>query len=93
MTDALKNLPDSREPLSNEEMTVLKDIFQSGQQSGVTSVKMYRPLIYGLLYFVLSLPITDKFIKSLMNTTDLVLIGIKTALFVLIIYILGIFGF
>lgn len=92
MTDVLKTLPEAQEPLSNEEMNMMRDIFQY-QNAGAPATNFYRPLMYGVLFFVLSLPITDKLIKGFIDTTDLILIAIKSALFILITYVLGLFGF
>jgi hypothetical protein len=93
MTDFLKNLPEAQEPLSPEEMNMMKDIFQSGQGVGTVNKNFYKPLIYGALFFALSIPLTDKLIRGFIETTDLVLIFVKTAVFIIIAYLLLSFGF
>lgn len=91
MTDVLKTLPDAQEPLSNEEMNMMREIFQSGHVNA-PNTNFYRPLIYGALFFALSLPVTDKLIKGFIATTDLVLLAIKTAIFIIIVFLLMSFG-
>lgn len=93
MADVLKTLPDDHEPLSNEEMNMMRDIFQTGQDVGAASTtNFYKPLIYGALFFILSLSITDKIIRGFIETTDLVLIAIKSAIFIVMVFLLTSFG-
>lgn len=94
MTDVLKTLPEAREPLSNEEMNMMREVFRSGQDVGAASNRsLYKPLIYGALFFALSLPVTDKLIKGFIETTDLVLLVIKSSIFIIILFLLMSFGF
>ena len=89
MSDSIKSLPESREPLTREEANMMREIFQAGQDS---TNKNYSLLAYGTLFFVLSLPITDKLIRGFIDTTDLILIALKAVLFIMIIFISQLFG-
>lgn len=89
MSDSIKSLPESREPMTREEMNMMREIFQAGQASTKNS---YSLIAYGILFFILSLPVTDKLIKGFINTTDLILIAVKSVLFVMIVFIGQLFG-
>ena len=89
MSDSIKSLPESREPLSREEANMMREIFQAGQASNNNN---YSLLAYGTLFFVLSLPITDKLIKGFIDTTDLILIALKSVLFIMIIFVSQMLG-
>ena len=90
MTDSINTLPETREPMSMEETNMMREIFQAGQSS--VSNNNYSLLVYGTLFFVMSLPITDKIIKGFVNTTDLILIALKSVLFVMIIFVANLLG-
>lgn len=92
MTDVLRNLPEAREPLSREEMNMMKDIFRAPGSGLKTPDTVYKALIYGALFFALSLPITDKFIKGFIEATDIILLAVKTAIFIIIVFLLTSFG-
>ncbi len=89
MSDSIKSLPESREPFTREEANMMREIFQAGQTSNNSN---YSLLAYGTLFFVLSLPITDKLIKGFIDTTDLILIALKSVLFIMIIFIAQMLG-
>lgn len=90
MTDPIKSLPETKDIISPEEANIMREIFQAGQASVHNS---YNILLYGVLFFVLSLPITDKLIKGFIGTTDLILLALKAVIFIFLIFILQLFGF
>lgn len=90
MSDSIKNLPESREPMTREEANMMREIFQAGQAS--VSNNNYSLLAYGTLFFVLSLPFTDKIIRGFVDTTDLILIALKSVLFIMIIFVAQLLG-
>ena len=87
MTDRIANLPETNDPMSPEELNMMREIFQAGSAS-VEGVKGKNLIIYGVLFFVLNLPIVDRLIKGFVDTTDIVLLALKAMVFILIIYIL-----
>lgn len=91
MTDRIDSLPESQDPISPEEMNIMREVFQA-TQSSVDDAKSI--LLYGIAFVVLNLPIVDNLIKGTINTTSTILvITIKTVIFLIVVWVLKLFGF
>ncbi len=91
MTD-IRELQDSDEPYTRDQMNVMPDLFAGSSQSGSDKGK-YSPLIFGVLFFVLNLPIVNELLKKVIATSDTILLVIKSVFYVVILFILKWLGF
>lgn len=90
MTD-VRELQESDEPYTRDQMNVIPDLFNTAQAQ--SDKGKYSPLIFGAIFFVLNLPIINELIKKAVNTSDLILLLIKSVFFVVILFILKWLGF
>jgi hypothetical protein len=91
MTD-IRELQDSDEPYTRDQMNVMPDLFAGSSQGGSDKAK-YSPLIFGVLFFVLNLPIVNELLKKVIATSDMILLVIKSVFYVVILFILKWLGF
>jgi len=78
MSNAISGLPMSaRQQPSEHDMRIMEAMFGSS----TTGYEAKKLLIPGLLFFALSLPFVDKLLKGVITTSDLVLLVIKTGIF------------
>jgi hypothetical protein len=87
MADEIKNLPQSQEIPSDIDVNVMRDIF--GQGIEVAKTVDYKKLIIpAIVFIVLSLPVIDKLLGSVVSESETILIFTKTLIFVIILVIL-----
>ena len=91
MTD-IRELQDSDEPYTRDQMNVMPDLF-AGSSQGESDKGKYSPLIFGVLFFVLNLPIVNEILKKVIATSDIILLVIKSVFYVVILFILKWLGF
>lgn len=89
MTD-IRDLQDSDEPYTRDQMNVMSDLFHTTQQS---EKGKYSPLIFGVVFFVLNLPIVNELIKKVVDTSDMILLLIKSVFYVVLLFTLKWIGF
>lgn len=86
MSDYLSQLPEIDEPISPTEMNILNEVFSTASGGG-PSTNSRALLIYGLLFFSLNLPIVDSLMKGMIETNNLILLAIKTLIFLALIWV------
>lgn len=74
-----------------QELKVMNAMF-GGAGDPSPSTSSFRLLISGGMFFALGLPFVDSFIKGLITASDVVILAIKTGLFLLILIVLQLFG-
>ncbi len=91
MTD-VRELQDSDEPYTRDQMNVIPDLFDSSYQTEADKGK-YSPLIFGVLFFVLNLPIVNELLKKVIDTSEMILLLIKSVVYIVLLFILKWIGF
>lgn len=92
MADLLDKLPTDSSIPNHQEIQVVNELFKKHDKSFFTVVNEFKnPLICGLVYIILALPISTNGINYLIpsiekNPENLFMILIKTLIFVIIIY-------
>jgi len=97
MADNLIDLPTDKQPLRQEELLIVDKLFNNHQSTfQKLLVEFKEPLILGILFIALSLPMTDSFIGLIIPGTknsSIVLLVIKVLLFMTLYYVLKNFAF
>jgi hypothetical protein len=94
MTDRISNLPEADDPISPSELNMMKELFgQTASASATSSIQPKALLVYGVLFFVLNLPVIDNLMRGIIETHDLILLFIKTGVFILFILLIQTTGF
>lgn len=92
MADKIKNLPETNDPASPIEINVMKEVIQAPTQQSPLIMSLRAYAIYASLFFILNLSITDSLLKNFITSGDLVLLLIKTVMFVSIIWVFTLTG-
>lgn len=87
MADEIKNLPQTQETPSDIDVNVMRDIFGQGFDVA-KSVDFKKLILPAIVFIVLSLPIIDKLLGSVVSDSETVLIFTKTLIFVIVLIIL-----
>lgn len=87
MADEIKNLPQTQETPSDIDVNVMRDIFGQGLDVA-KSVDFKKLILPAIVFIVLSLPIIDKLLGSVVSDSETVLIFTKTLIFVIVLIIL-----
>lgn len=83
----MMRLPVNQAQPSAQDLRVMEAVF--GQQgSGAAS----RLIVPGVAFFVLSMPFVDKFLRDKITASDIVLLAIKTGLFLAILLVAQLLG-
>ena len=87
MADHISSLPHSDEQVSQKDIDVMKSVFGgSAQTKGLLSCDNLKKLfLVGIVFLLINLPIIDSAMKAVFDTSDFILLLIKTILFVVII--------
>jgi hypothetical protein len=90
MSNALSGLPISanQRPPSEHDMRIMEAMF--GSSSAGYEIK--KLIVPGALFLALSLPFVDRLLKGVITTSDLVLLVIKTGLFLALLLVAQLFG-
>ena len=91
MTD-VRELQESDEPYTRDQMNVMPDLFDGSPQVESTKGK-YSPLVFGVIFFVLNLPIVNELLKKVIDTSDMILLLIKSVVYIVILFIMKWLGF
>jgi len=91
MTD-VRELQESDEPYTRDQMNVMPDLF-AGSPQGESTKGKYSPLIFGVIFFVLNLPIVNELLKKVIDTSDMILLLIKSVVYIVILFIMKWLGF
>jgi hypothetical protein len=84
MADQIKNLPTSQEQPSDVDMNVMREIFGDGVNVA-KSLQLKKIIIPAIMFVVLSLPMIDNFLKTIVPDSDAVLIFVKTLIFLVML--------
>lgn len=92
-SDQLGALPVQRnQKPSEQDIRVMETVFGRNVANSGNGVSLSSLIIPGILFFVLSLPFVDKFIRKYLSTSDILLLSVKTGIFVLLLMILQLIG-
>ncbi len=91
MTD-VRQLQESDEPYTRDQMNVMPDLFADSGKA-VSEKGKYSPLIFGVLFFILNLPIVNELLKKIIDTSDTILLLIKSAVYIVILFVMKWLGF
>jgi hypothetical protein len=83
----MMRLPVNQAQPSAQDLRVMEAVFGTSGQSSAS-----RLIIPGVAFFVLSLPFVDKFLKEKIAASDIVLLVVKTGLFLAIMLVAQLFG-
>lgn len=72
---------------SPQDLRVMEAMF--GQSAPSSTSKLIIP---GIVFFVLSMPFIDNFLKGIITASDIVLLAIKTGLFIAILLVAQLIG-
>jgi|APFre7841882630_1041343.scaffolds.fasta_scaffold308546_1 hypothetical protein len=86
MADRIDQLPNIPATPSNVDVNVMKDLF--GNIDTMKHVNWKKIIISSIVFVVLNLPITDDLIKSSIINSEIISIGIKTTIFIIILVVL-----
>lgn len=90
-SDPLNTIPVSNYNPTPQELKVMNAMFGGVGDSSPSSTS-FRLLISSGVFFALGLPFVDSFIKGLISASDVVILAIKTGLFLLILIVLQLIG-
>lgn len=89
-SDYMTKLPiNSAQTPSAQDLRVMEAMFGNTPSSAKSTLKLIVP---GILFFILSMPFIDKFLRDKITASNLVLLVIKTGLFLAILIIAQLFG-
>lgn len=88
--DAIDSLPVTDDDQTEEEKNVNEFAFGSS----LVDRKAYTtPLIYGGLFLILASGVTDSLFASVMTTTPFITLLVKTMVFIIIVFLMGLAGY
>lgn len=94
MADSLSSLPTDNTIPHHNELKVVNELFKKHGNSFDSIVGEFKvPIIYGIIFFILSLPVSTNCINYIVpsiekDDTNVFTILIKTLLFILLVYII-----
>ena len=89
MGDPIEKLPtDTNSSPSKSDMDIISNLFKNKEVAGKVAYEFKDSIIGGILFLVLSSPMSDKIIRSSGCENEFYIWGIKFLLFVIIFYIL-----
>jgi hypothetical protein len=83
----MMGLPVNQAHPSAQDLRVMEAVFGASSQSSAS-----RLIIPGVAFFILSMPFVDRFLKDKITASDLILLVIKTGLFLAIMLVAQLFG-
>jgi hypothetical protein len=87
MADQIKNLPSSQDKPSDIDVNVMQDVFGDGA-TVVKSLQLKKIIIPVVLFIVLSLPMVNNFIGTVVPDSEFILMFVKTLIFLAVLAIL-----
>ncbi len=87
MADRIANLPPSQEQPSDIDVNVMRDVFGDGA-AVAKSLQLKKLIIPAILFVVLSLPMVDNLLKNAVPDSEMVLMFVKTLIFLTVLVVL-----
>lgn len=87
MADRIANLPPSQEQPSDIDVNVMRDVFGDGA-AVAKSLQLKKLIIPAILFVVLSLPMVDNLLKNVVPDSEMVLMFVKTLIFLSVLVVL-----
>ena len=87
MADQIKDLPTSQDQPSGIDVNVMREIFGDGA-AVAKSLQLKKIIIPAVLFVVLSLPMVDNFLKTVVPDSEMVLMFVKTLIFLVVLVVL-----
>jgi hypothetical protein len=87
MADRIANLPPSQEQPSDIDVNVMRDVFGDGV-TVANSLQLKKLIIPAILFVVLSLPMVDNLLKNVVPDSEMVIMFVKTLIFLIVLVVL-----
>ena len=87
MADRISNLPPSQEQPSDIDVNVMRDVFGDGA-AVAKSLQLKKLIIPAILFVVLSLPMVDNLLKNVVPDSEMIIVFVKTLIFLIILVVL-----
>ena len=87
MADRIANLPPSKEQPSDIDVNVMRDVFGDGAVVA-KSLQLKKLIIPAILFVVLSLPMVDNLLKNVVPDSEMVIMFVKTLIFLIVLVVL-----
>ncbi len=87
MADPIRNLPPSQDQPSDIDVNVMREVFGDGQNV-VKSIQLQKVIIPAILFVVLSLPFMDHLLKNIVPDSEMMLLFVKTLIFLIVLVVL-----
>ena len=87
MADRIANLPPSQEQPSDIDVNVMRDVFGDGA-AVAKSLQLKKLIIPAILFVVLSLPMVDNLLKNVVPDSEMVIMFVKTLIFLSVLVVL-----
>lgn len=89
-SDQMRNLPVNRQNPDPHDVKVMEAVF--GNTTTTPPSTTTKLLISGISFFILGLPVADTILKKFIDTSPMILLMIKTGIFVAIILMAQLLG-
>lgn len=87
MADRIANLPPSQEQPSDIDVNVMRDVFGDGA-AVAKSLQLKKLIIPAIMFVVLSLPMVDNLLKNIVPDSEMVIMFVKTLIFLIVLVVL-----
>jgi formate hydrogenlyase subunit 4 len=87
MADRIANLPPSQQQPSDIDVNVMREVFGDGV-AVAKSLQLKKLIIPAILFVVLSLPMVDNLLKNVVPDSKMVIMFVKTLIFLIILVVL-----
>jgi hypothetical protein len=87
MADRIANLPPSKEQPSDIDVNVMRDVFGDGVVVA-KSLQLKKLIVPAILFVVLSLPMVDNLLKNVVPDSKMVIVFVKTLIFLIVLVVL-----
>lgn len=80
-------MPPSQEQPSDIDVNVMRDVFGDGA-AVAKSIQLKKLIIPAILFVVLSLPMVDNLLRTVVPDSEMVIMFVKTLIFIIILVVL-----
>lgn len=87
MADRITNLPPTQEQPSDIDVNLMRNVFGDGTVVA-QSLQLKKIVIPAILFVGLSLPMVDTMLKNIVPDSELVLMFVKTLIFIIVLVML-----
>lgn len=84
MADQIKQLPSVQEPPSDIDINVMRELFGDGA-SVIKSLQFKKLIIPTVIFIVLSLPMVNNVLKTVLPDSEMLLMFVKTLIFLVVL--------